>query len=404
MRIVAAAVLVFLVAFEASAQLAPASPPSVASLERSLREHPRDPTAWFFLARARAQAGDPRGCVAALEKVEAFGDGFMPVRDLGFERVWDDTAFRAVRARMEAKLPRLDFAPTAFELADRLMLPVGIAYDAPSHDFFVGSLEHHTITRVDPSQAQREFAGPALSLDPVLGLAVDSPRRLLYAITSTAVTEAGAAHPRNTLFAFEIDTRRIARRIEIPEARRLARVTVAFGGRVYASDAATGAIFEIAGDAAPRVVVPAGRLQGSLGLAASPDGRTLYVADATGIAVVDLAHASVKPLAAPPRENLAGIDGLYQWQGALVAVQNTTTPGRVIVLTLASGGGRVTRVQTLLSSQHTALDMPTTGAITENGFFLLAGTGLTHYMPVDGAIRDPDGVARPLVLRVPLPR
>lgn len=259
------------------------------------------------------------------------------------------------------------------------------------------------IARLEASGAAREFAGEALSLDPVLGLAADSPRRLLYAITSTAVSEAGSAHPRNTVFAFEIDTRHIARRVEIAQAERLARLTVAFGGRVYASDAATGAVYEIARDEPPRTVVAPGRLHGALGLAASADGRTLYVAHASGIAVVDLVRGDVKPLAAPARENLAGIDGLYQWQGALVAVQNTTTPGRVIVLTLAPGGARVARVQTLLSAQHSALDFPTTGAVTENGFFLLAATGLSHYTR-EGTIRDPDGVARPLVVRVPLPR
>jgi hypothetical protein len=111
----------------------------------------------------------------------------------------------------------------------------------------------------------------------------------------------------------------------------------------------------------------------------------------------------VSALAAPPRENVAAIDGLYQWQGMLIGVQNVTNPGRVIAMTLASDGRSIERVKTLLSHHHAALDEPTTGAIAPDGFYLLARTGIEH-LREDGTIEDPANVPRPLVLRVLLPR
>ncbi len=131
----------------------------IAAVRVLLRERPDDPTLWFYLARYQAQAHDPKACTAALERVEALGDGFLPARDLGFANVWDDHAFQAVRARMEAKLPRLDFAPTAFELEDRGLLPEGIAYDAPSRDFFLGSLAEHSIVRVERGERGGRIRG-----------------------------------------------------------------------------------------------------------------------------------------------------------------------------------------------------------------------------------------------------
>jgi hypothetical protein len=75
----------------------------------------------------------------------------------------------------------------------------------------------------------------------------------------------------------------------------------------------------------------------------------------------------------------------------------------VIAITLSKDGETVQRVRTLLSHHHNALDEPTTGAVTERGFYLLAATGVSH-MREDGTLGDPDTVPRPTVLRVLLPR
>jgi sugar lactone lactonase YvrE len=91
-------------------------------------------------------------------------------------------------------------------------------------------------------------------------------------------------------------------------------------------------------EGAARVLVPADRLRGSNGLAASPDGKRLYVGHSTGIALVDPATGEVKRVNNTSRETVAGIDGLYDFQGELIGVQNVTNPGRVIAITLSKDG------------------------------------------------------------------
>ncbi|MGZ5598064.1 MAG: tetratricopeptide repeat protein, partial [Usitatibacter sp.] len=105
----------------------------IAAVEETLKKRPDDPGLHFYLARFHAQLGDARAATAELEKVDKLGDGFLPARELGFEKVWDDPKFQEARARMEARLPRLDYAPTAIEIEDRGVIPEGLAYDAPSH-------------------------------------------------------------------------------------------------------------------------------------------------------------------------------------------------------------------------------------------------------------------------------
>jgi len=390
-------------ALPARAQDAAAAASGKSRVEALLRDDARNPALWFFLARYDALAGDAKSCAAALEKVERLGTGFLPVRSAGFERVWNDASFQKVLAKLEAKLPRLDYAPTAFELEDKGLLPEGIAYDGPSNTFFVGSVAERKIVRIDAARQVSDFAGRAAGLDAVLGVAVDAPRRHLFAVSTSFVSEPAKQPLRNAIVEFDLVTGQLLHRFDVPQARQLNDVAVAPGGRVYTTDSQTGAVFEISERAAPRVVLPAGRVRGPNGLAVSPDAHRLYVAHATGIVVVDLASGEARPLAAPAGENIAAIDGLYQWQGMLIGVENVTNPGRVIAMTLANDGLSIDRVRTLLSHHHAALDEPTTGAIAPDGFYLLARTGLGHLRD-DGVIDDPANVPRPLVLRVLLPR
>lgn len=377
---------------------------SIAAVEKLLQQRPADATLWFFLARSRSRLGDAPGCVAALEKVHELGDGFLPPRG-DFARVWEDAAFQAVRRKLEAKLPSLDYAPTAFEIDDRELMPEGIAYDAPSRSFFIGSVHRRVLRLSSEPGPATEFAGTGAGLDAVLGLAVDAPRRILYAVSTSALTTEGRKNRRNAVVAFDIDSRRLLHRYDVPGAMQLNDVTVALGGRVFATDSASGAVYEIAvkGPGPVRQVLAPGQLGGSNGLAASPGGDRLYVAHSTGLAVIDVADGSVKRVENRTRENVAAIDGLYQWQGQLIGVQNVTTPGRVILVTLSPDGAAVARVTTMLSHHHNALDEPTAGAVAGDNFYLLAATGFSHFNN-EGRIDHPETSPTPRVVRIPLPR
>lgn len=401
--LLAFAVFLFAVAPAGAQQDTGAAQRALASIQEQLKQRPTDATLLFHLARLRCQSGDIAGCVSALDEADRHGDGLLPAKADGFEKAWSDSGFQRVRAHMEARLPRLDFAPTAIEVEDRTIIPEGIAYDAPSNAFFIGSTAQGRIVRVGFGNALSDFATRQEGLDAILGLAVDAPRRLLYAVGTSALNADGRKRLGNAILAFDIDKARLVRRVDVPDAVQLNDVTVAIGGRVFASDSGSGAVFEIPREGAVRTLVPANTLPGANGLAASPDGKRLYVAHSTGLALVDSASGSVQRIENTTRESVGAIDGLYSYQGDLIGVQNVTTPGRVIAISLSPDGTKVTRVKTLLSHHHNALDEPTTGAVTDHGFFLLAATGVRH-LSDNGGIDHPETVPNPIVLRVLLPR
>ena len=149
-------VVLSLVAVTASPQSAvDAARRGIAAVQAVLQKRPDDPTLYFYLARFQAEAGDTDAAIASLGKVAALGEGFLPSRENGFDRIWGDPRFQDARRALEAKLPRLDFAPIAFELDDARLVPEGIAYDPLDHVFFLSSLHKRKIVRVRPRTANQ---------------------------------------------------------------------------------------------------------------------------------------------------------------------------------------------------------------------------------------------------------
>src|SRR5688572_22860665 len=218
---------------------------TVTAIEGLIKQRPTDATLYYYLARFQGQLGDRKAVVAALEKVLELGDGFLPVNEEGFAVVWDDSAFQSVLARIEARLPRMDFAPTAIELEDRTVIPEGIAYDPHSKAFFIGSIAQRRILRVGENRALTEFAGANANLDLVLGIAVDAPRRVLYAVSTNGFVGEAEKSRKNAVVSFDVDSGKLLQRYDIPEALQLNDVAIARGGRVFATDSQSGAIYEI---------------------------------------------------------------------------------------------------------------------------------------------------------------
>jgi hypothetical protein len=90
----------------------------------------------------------------------------------------------------------------------------------------------------------------------------------------------------------------------------------------------------------------------------------------------------------PGRGNtLAGIDGLYWYDGGFVAVQYGTRVRRIIRAGLSADGLRVVSHETL--EQRTPLvSFPTTGAVVGDNFYYIANTGIGNLD--DDTIVDPN--------------
>ncbi len=147
-------------------------------LERiqSLRkERPNDGVLIFYEAITRIDLDDRDAAFALLRSLQGRKLGLVPVRDAGFEAVWDDPEFRKIREKLAQEESRTPDAPVAFRLGDPKLIPEGIAYDPKQDRFLIGSVAQKKIVSANRKGEVKDFSGPEDNLDCVLGLFVEAP-------------------------------------------------------------------------------------------------------------------------------------------------------------------------------------------------------------------------------------
>jgi hypothetical protein len=150
------------------------------------------------------------------------------------------------------------------------------------------------------------------------------------------------------------------------------------GGEVITTDSLANTVFRFSSATRVFTALPVHRpLFYPNGIALSSDDHTLYVADYLGVVSVDLSSGASHDVDPGPRSTLAGVDGLYWYNGSLIAIQNGIGMPRIAVFHLASDGFHVTRT-TVLENRSNLLAMPTTGAIRGSDFFFIANSQIEN--------------------------
>jgi hypothetical protein len=279
---------------------------------------------------------------------------------------------RAAADRRAWLLGRLGLAPrAAFTVEERDLLAEGIAWDDAGRALFVGSKYQGKIVRVDASGVARPFTTGLLG---VLGVRVDAAHGLLWAATNGepgARTDA-AGRGASALVAIDLVTGAVrARYTPGSKGKHLLNdVAVAADGTAYVTDSDAGAVLAARPGASTLTpFVAAGVFHYPNGIAFL--GKTLYVADGTGIARVDDAGGA-HPMAHDAAVETRGIDGLYACGDGLLGIQNGRRPYSVVSFTLG-GADAIAHARTLYADDG-ALPSPTTGALDGASLLLVANS------------------------------
>jgi sugar lactone lactonase YvrE len=375
----------------------------LASAERAVKIQPGRPRALYTLAAAYAVSGRPDDALAALGRLARLGvyvdlgaeNDFASLRSLpAYARLVQ--AFDALRARSTHA------SVVAFRLPEKDFVPEGIAHDDATGAFFVSSVHRRKIVRVDPSGASRDFTSEADGLLAITGIALDAPRRLVWACTSGVPEMRGytkADADRAFVVALDLATGRVARKLPLEGSGPHAcnDLFLDADGTVYVSDAGAGELLVLRpGQAALASFVKEGFRSPQ---AMAVLGGVLYVADWThGLARVDRATGRVRWLDAPDDVLLVGIDGMRAYGGELIAIQNASDPHRVVALTI--DGDRVGK-ERILEWNHPEFHEPTLGVVVGKDLYFVADSQWGSF-DKDGKIWPLDKLLEPTVLRLRL--
>ena len=376
-------------------------------LSRALQQKlPRSNRALYNVACAEALAGNAAEAVRVLNRLAARGVAYDIAADADFDAIRSDTGFVSAAARMKALDEPVGSGTPAFTLADKTLITEGIAHDPKRGDFFVSSVHRRKIVRVAKDGRASDFTRPEHGLFSMIGLAVDPRRDSLWASSQASKNMADFKGEKGSFVAeFDLATGALRRKLgppaSLPDAA-LSDIALGPNGELAVADPASGRVYLLAAGASElEVLIDRGAIDSAQGMAFTPDGRFLFVADyGQGVVKVDVRARSARLLDTAVDAALTGIDGLVWADGSLVGIQNGIRPHRVVRLKLDDRLERIEDV-TVLERRNPHFDEPTLGVRVGAELFYVASS---QYEAIrqDGSL-DLERLKPPVILKTRLP-
>jgi hypothetical protein len=288
---------------------------------------------------------------------------------------------------------------TVASLSRDYPMPEAVAHDGDSGRVFVGTVRDGVILAGRPQDDRLEvFADPdgVPGLMAVFGLLVDEQRGHLWVATGGVRQFRGftpGSAGRSALLKLDLETgEKLGEYRVLPDGtpHLLGALAQTEDGTLYAADGAAPVVFRLRpGEERPTPFAGSRRFTSLRGIALSADESKLYLSDyELGLFFLDLEQGGRGfALGIPETLNASGIDGLYQWNGHLVAVQNNVSPQRVLRLELDDSGTRVANIATVAKALP-QFDTPTFGAVAGDDLLFL-GASHWQYVRPDGQPADP---------------
>ena len=329
---------------------------------------PNHPGLMLMQARLAVAAERPADALAFVRRYADAGLVVNLAGDRALSTLTNEAGFAELAARIESNQTPVGaerITPLATVPGARLV--ESVARDAARERWLVAMVRDRTVMALDDAGVLSPWLDNDPAIGGVLGLAVDAAAGVLWAAASPvppAVNGLSTDAPRPTpaLLRIDLASGRVLARYPAPTAEAtLGDVTLAPDGVVYV---AGGDLFQLRpGQEALEVLLPAGSMRSPQGMAVTPDGAALIVADySSGLWRVDRASGAAERLIAPATASLIGIDGVISDGRTLYALQNGVAPQRVLKLTPDADWRRITQVG-VLAANLPELDEPTTGLV-----------------------------------------
>lgn len=346
----------------------------------ALALRPDSPRYLHNLAALSVLTGDEPAALAALRRLAALGVAPALERDPDLAPLQGTPAFRLILQQFAANREPQGEAEVLAELPGRTGITEGIAFRARTGDLFFSDVYHRGIWRRDRTGQVLRFSAEDEEILGVFGLALDEPRRALWATLAAVPEMAGFTaeqKDRTALAEFDLGTAELRQIVPLSgdgRAQALGDLAVTEDGTVYATDSKAPVIWKLALGAEEFEKAAESPLFSSLQGIVLKDRRLIVADYANGLFAVDLASGQVRALAAPKDTTLLGLDGLVGIPGGLIATQNGTEPQRVLRITLTPAGDAITGVSVLASGLPHLTDLTLLTLVNDRPV-VIAGSG-----------------------------
>ncbi len=317
----------------------------------------------------------------------------------GFARLYNDKRFADYVRAFRKNRVIIDKSTVSFAIADSLLIPEGVAADSIHQTLFVGSLARHKVIRCSTDGNCADFAtGDQAGFWMVLGMKVSPDLKSLWICSAS---EQDPTNGYSGIFGFDIASGRLIGKFVMDNrdgAHLFNDIVITRNGDIYFTDSKAGKVWrKLSGSDALTEYVK--DLVYPNGIALDEGKKALFVADFTGLYVVDLATGKRSPLSHQGRTYLNGIDGLYYYRGSLIAIQDSGNQDDRVVRFYYDVNKKTVTTTKALQSFRPDFIIPTTGTVINGNLYYIANSQLRSLQP-DGTITNPEKLVKPVILKL----
>jgi Cu-Zn family superoxide dismutase len=359
---------------------------------------PGHPVTYERIAEVEVRLGQLDAAVDHLATMARLGGTTPQIDQPLFEPLIDHPGFVELAAQIHANGAPQQPAEIFVRFDDNRLSPEGLAWDSETGDLFTGSFLLHKIVRISADGIVSDLGDSANhDLGAVLGMWVDAPRRELWAAAgSTSMEE--MTHTAE-LVRYNVDTGELVARYPAPKTDQVLLVNdvvVTPDGTAWLTESLVGGLYRVPpGGETLELFLELPQFGFANGIAASGDGRTIYVAHAEGLSAIDAKTGAIEPVVPQGDFTLVAADGLSWADGALILVQNQPSlNNRVVRIELDATGRRALELKPLSIGLPPGLD-PYTSAVADGVVYVTASSPIGP----EGALEN---APPPAIVRLPL--
>lgn len=317
----------------------------------------------------------------------------MLLMDANFNFV-DNTDFDNLRKHKYYKrLLALQARLTTVEVNDEVFKTIDVGYLHPESfvllengEILLGSVREKKIVKVATDGTVSDWIETPYA---VLGMKADFERGFLWATTAALPEMLGfeqSDYGNSIVLQIDLERTEIIQGISYDEASTIGDLVLDGENRLWLSNSMTPFISRNGTDTT-NYLGAFNRLQFDLsdayfslqGLTLTDDERYLYVSDyVKGVFRIDITETDFDDVFAPETMLMKGIDGLYYYQGSLIAIHNGTKPYRIMQYFLNESGLNI-ESERVINRGGASLNEPTLGQVKDGYFYYLANSPWQAY-------------------------
>lgn len=364
-----------------------------------LVQYVNHPFLHYQLAECYAGAGKRDSSLQILRQLASQGLPYRVEENGNLQSLKEQATFTTISNQFIQNRSGKSQPLTAFVLNTERLIPEGITANRKGTAFYIGSYAKRSIIRRSDDREEVFLPEGAEGMFGVLGMKLSPDEKDLWVCTSSE--QEGTAGFAG-LFVFDVASKKLKRKIVLEkkdEPHLLNDLAFDQHGTAYITDSRAGKVWKVNDTGLQRVsnkdfIYPNG-------IAFHATTGLLYVADYTGITVIDPLTETTTALQAAVPTYLSSIDGLSVYRISLIAIQNAGDDQyRVVEFCLDESGRKITRVRTLAGHQKN-FEMPTTGVVVGQEFYFIANSYVRNLQP-DGSIKDVENIKPTIIQKLGL--